>query len=75
MRDNRARPIHFREAVELKPGDAKARVNLGELLASRGLVAEALEQYETALELAIARRDNATANFARGPDRIGSLGQ
>jgi tetratricopeptide (TPR) repeat protein len=57
--------VHFRRAVEIKPDDAKAHANLGGLLASRGFLGEALEQFQMAFDLATARHDKTTADFAR----------
>lgn len=57
--------IHMKKAVELRPGDARARINLGVELASLGFIGDALAQYRAGLELATARGDVVTANFAR----------
>jgi Flp pilus assembly protein TadD len=42
---------HLRAAVRLKPGDAEARVNLGNVLLLQGQTREAIACYEEAVRL------------------------
>ncbi len=43
--------VHFRKALEIKPGYAKAHNNLGIALASRGEIDEAIVHFRMALEI------------------------
>ena len=56
----------FSKAVEIKPDYLEARFNLGIALAARGRGTEAMEQYQTALALAEARKNRAAAEAIRG---------
>jgi type IV pilus biogenesis/stability protein PilW len=63
----------YRRAIALKPGLSEAHNNLGQLLARRGRLQEALEEFDTALSN-MYYREPYTARFNKGKT-LGQLGR
>ncbi len=57
--------LHFRRAVRISPKYAESHCNLGIVLASRGRIAGAVEQYREALDLATRQHKDSLARDAK----------
>ena len=61
--------MNYQKAVEIKPELPEAHANLGNVLASRGRIGEAMAQYREALEVATRYNNRALAEAMRSQDR------